>query len=546
MNLKSIVCLISLLQASFITLRAADSDSPDRSALSPAHTAIKLHPLWRDHAVVQRDREIPVSGMAAPASEVRILWRGREFRTMTDAEGRWRTQVPSGPASAAPQVLRVECSSETLEVRDLLVGEVWLASGQSNMQWNLEECGPGPWAAPENLAPDPLLRLLTVPWNPVAMPQTEIRETRWRFYDRETALKSSAVAQFFGRELRRQLDIPIGIISSAVGGSPIEAWIPEEILRPMPQARVCFNQAEEYKARYPQLSKEDEEKRRTWEAEAAANKSAGRPPPPPVPWLGPKPEQDWRAPGFCWNGMINPLPPYAIRGVIWYQGEANVWRANDYPVLLETMVGIWRRAWGADDFPFLLVQLPGFDNEREGAQGSTWARFREIQDRAAHGLKNGGMVVALDLGEAENIHPSRKKEVGERLAWLAARRVYGKDVRDCGPVFERIQWAGDEAIVHFASESANLKTTDGKAPGAFSVAGEDLVFKPAAARIDGHKVILSTAGMPAPRFVRYAWANRPADANLTDSSGLPAAPFRTDTDPKPGAQPGRPESNHAP
>lgn len=484
--------------------------------------------------MVQREREVPVSGTAKAGSEVHIFWKGEEFRASADIEGRWRTQVPSGPASAVPEVLRVESGSEALEARDLLVGEVWLASGQSNMQWSLEECGPGPWAAPDNLAPDPLLRVITIPWNPAAMPQTGILETRWRSYDPESALKASAVAQFFGQELRRQLGIPVGIISSAVGGSPIEAWIPQEALRPMPEARVSFAQAAEYKARYPQLLQEDEERKRAWEAEAAANKSANRPPPPPVPWFGPKPGQDWRAPGFCWNGMINPLPPYAIRGVVWYQGEANVWRSGDYPVLLEMMVGVWRRAWGADDFPFFLVQLPGFDNEAEGAQGSTWARFREAQDAAARGLKNGGMAVALDLGEAKNIHPSRKKEVGERLAWLAARRVYGKGVRESGPVFERAEFVIGKAIVHFDSASDSLKTTDGKDPGAFSLAGQNLVFKPAAARIDGRKILLSTAEVPEPRFVRYAWANRPVDANLTDSSGLPAAPFRTDTDPNRG------------
>lgn len=225
--------------------------------------------------MVQREREVPVSGTATPGSEVRVFWKGKEFRASADTEGRWRTQVPSGPASAVPEVLRVESGSETLEARDLLVGEVWLASGQSNMQWSLEECGPGPWAAPDNLAPDPLLRVITIPWNPAAKPQTGILETRWRSYDPESALKASAVAQFFGQELRRQLGIPVGIISSAVGGSPIEAWIPEEVLRPMPEARACFAQAAEYQARYPQLLQEDEERKRAWEGRGCREQSRG-------------------------------------------------------------------------------------------------------------------------------------------------------------------------------------------------------------------------------------------------------------------------------
>jgi sialate O-acetylesterase len=231
--------------------------------------------------------------------------------------------------------------------------------------------------------------------------------------------------------------------------------------------------------------------------------------------------------------MVSPLLPYPICGVIWYQGEANAKRAEKYEVLLSSMIGAWRKAWKLGDFPFLLVQLADFNNDPEGATGTSWARLRDAQTAVADKVPRCGVAVTLGLGDAEDIHPQRKMEVGQRLALLARQIAYGQDVPCTGPILETAKANGLEMELTFRSVQGSLRTVDGQTPGPFSIAGKDLKFHPATARINGGRVILSSPEVAEPSLVRYAWSNRPENPNLTDESNLPARPFRTDPDPKP-------------
>jgi sialate O-acetylesterase len=512
---------------------------------------LALHPLLKDGAVLQRNVPLPVTGRAGPGAKVTIGWKGQSHAGSADASGKWSVLLPAGPAESQGQTLRVQSGKDSLTITNLLVGEVWLASGQSNMEWILKNCTVQ--SAEAAGAEDPQLRFVTIP-RAVAEQPVEAVPVAWQSATPESVLKLSAVAYFFARDLRKELKVPVGIISSAYGGTPAESWTPEETLAADPRLSPALEKRKNYPAEYPKLLAEYEQKRPAYEASVAAAKAAGTKPPaklnPPQP-VGNNPYLAT----VLWNSMISPLLPCPIRGVIWYQGEANAKRAEKYEHLLGSMIEAWRNRWasraresvrGLDrfrwwlhswraspDFPFLIVQLADFNNDPEGSAGTSWARLRDAQTAVADKVPRCGVAVTLGLGDAEDIHPQRKLEVGQRLAKLARKVAYGQNIPSSGPVLQNARSAGKEMEVTFQSVHGSLRTVDGAEPGSFSLSGKDGKFYPANARIEGLGVILSSPEVAEPIFVRYAWSNRPENPNLTDESGLPARPFRTDSDPKP-------------
>jgi sialate O-acetylesterase len=487
---------------------------------------LTLHPLIGDHAVFQRDVAFPVIGKADPDSEVVVKWQGKDFKAKAGADGKWLVRLDPSPANDKGQVLKVSSGTNSIEVSDILIGEVWLASGQSNMEWPLNKCGAQ--MAEAESAEDPQLRLAWVSRATAPLPAESVK-TSWRSATKSTALTFSAVGYFFGRELRKTTQVPVGVIQSAVGGTPAEAWTPIEFLEAESDFAKSVNDRKEYPNWYPKLLAKYEKDKVAYDLALAEAEKTGAKPPKKIrePHT---PEKNPNLASVLWNGMIYPLVPYPIRGVIWYQGEANAYRAEVYEKLLTGMIGAWRKAWGQGDFPFLIVQLTDFNYNEDGATGVKWAQLRDAQSAVADHVPQTGLAVTLGLGDAEDIHPQRKMEVGERLALWAKKIAYGKDVVCQGPVFDSVKYSSGEAVVSFRPLTGGLKSSDQKEVGGFAVAGSDKQFKPAQVRLDKNRVILKSSEVANPAFVRYAWCNRPADANLTDESNLPARPFRTDTD----------------
>jgi sialate O-acetylesterase len=487
---------------------------------------LTLHPLIGDHAVFQRDVPFPVMGKADPNSEVVVKWQGKEFKGKAGADGKWSVPLDPSPVNEKGQTLKVASGTNSIEVFDILIGEVWLASGQSNMEWKLKQIGAQ--SAEAETAEDPLLRLVGISHSPAHDPSESVKST-WNLTTKGSALNFSAVGYFFGRELRRDLKVPVGVIVSAVGGTPAEAWTPLEFLKGDPVFSKPVNDRDEYPNWYPKLVAKYERDEFAYNLEVKEAEKTGAKPP-KKPRAPHAPDKNPNLASVLWNGMVHPLVPYPIRGVIWYQGESNAYRADVYEKLLTGMIGSWRKAWGLGDFPFLIVQLADFNYNEDGASGIKWAQLRDAQSAVADHVPQAGLAVTLGLGDPENIHPNRKMEVGERLALWAKKIAYGKDVVCQGPVFDSVKYSGGEITVLFRPLTGGLKTSDVKEVGGFAVAGSDKQFKPAHGKFEKNQVILKSAEVANPIFVRYAWCNRPADANLTDESNLPARPFRTDTD----------------
>ena len=487
---------------------------------------LTLHPLIGNHAVFQRDVPFPVIGKADSGAEVVVQWRGKDYQAKAGADGKWSLQLDPSPATEKGQVLKVKSGTNSIEVSDILIGEVWLASGQSNMEWPLNKYGAQ--MAEAESAEDPHLRLAWVSRATAPLPAESVK-TSWRSATKSTALTFSAVGYFFGRELRKTTQVPVGVIQSAVGGTPAEAWTPIEFLEAESDFAKAVNSRKEYPNWYPKLLAKYEKDKVAYDLALAEAEKTGAKPPKKIrePHT---PEKNPNLASVLWNGMIYPLVPYPIRGVIWYQGESNAYRAEVDERLLTGMIGACRKGWGQGDFPFLIVQLTDFNVNEDGATGVKWAKLRDAQSAVADHVPQTGLAVTLGLGDAEDIHPQRKMEVGERLALWANKIAYGKDVVCQGPVFNSVKYTGAEAIVSFRPLKGELKSSDQKELGGFAVAGSDKQFKPAQARLEKNQVILKSSEVAKPAFVRYAWCNRPADANLTDESNLPARPFRTDTD----------------
>ncbi|UOR05958.1 sialate O-acetylesterase [Hymenobacter aerilatus] len=630
-------------------------------AATTTHAAVRLPKLVGDHMVLQRDKPLPIWGWADAGEAVTVMFKGKTYKaTPTGDAGKWMVQLPATPAGG-PYALVVK-GQNTITVHDVLMGDVWLASGQSNMEWPLREANNG--AQEVAAANFPNIRLLDVPNAVASTPKTDFGGTGWHPCTPETVAGFSAVAYFFGRDLQKQYNVPIGLISSEWGGTPAEAWTSTEALGTLPDFKgkvaASTGDIEQRQQAYAaQLAQ--------WQRTPAAHdqgRAAGHAPwsaagvatpdwptmPLPGPWeqhanlaaldgvvwfrkevdltaaeagkpltlhlsviddadstwfngtfvgttngyatpraytvpaalvkpgrntiavrvldLGQgggiwgKPEDlhlttatrtlplsgDWRyhigvdnrlappnpfpggaqnEPTLLFNAMIAPLIPYAIKGVIWYQGESNASRAAQYQKLFPTMIRDWRGRWQEGDFPFLFVQLANFQPDQDQPADYEWAELREAQ-RQTLSLPNTGMAVAIDIGNTNDIHPRNKQEVGRRLA-LAARRVAynDKNVVYSGPTFEKMEPRGTTVRLTFSNLGGGLVLKDASGPylKGFAVAGADRKFHWAQGRLEGNTLVLSSKEVSQPQAVRYDWSNSPTP-NLYNKAGLPASPFQ--------------------
>ncbi len=492
-----------------------------------ASAEVKLAGVFGDHMVLQRDVALPVWGWANPGEAVTVTLGGKTKTAVADASGKWSIRFDALRAGG-PLQLHATGAKNAVALSDVLVGEVWLCSGQSNMV--MEVKGAANKDAEIAAAQHPQIRMYFIDHVPAKEPQAR-RNGHWVVCSPQSVGEFSAAAYFFGRELHKQLNVPVGLIDSAWGGSPIQAWTSikshEAVPELKPMVAALRQQEEMYASGKP--TAEYEKQLAHWEKAAAAAKASGKqfkdpkPQPPQEPAIFP-----W-SPASLYNGMIAPLVPYAIRGAIWYQGEANA-GSTIYGIYLKTMIANWRDDWKQGDFPFLFVQLPNFTARQvqpsEPVGG--WALEREQFLKTLDAVKNTGMAVTIDIGEANNIHPHDKQDVGKRLAQWALAKVYGKaGVVASGPLYKSSRQTPGKIVVEFNYVGGKLAARDGGKLTGFAIAGADKKFFWADAQIVGDAVVVSSPAVPSPVAVRYAWAMNPP-CNLVNKAGLPASPFRTD------------------
>jgi sialate O-acetylesterase len=495
-----------------------------------ARANVKLPDVLGDSMVLQRGRAVPVWGTADPGEEVTVRFAGQTKRATAGADGRWRVNLDALRANSTPGTLTVT-GKNTIELKDVLVGEVWLVAGQSNMQRLLSETANG--EAATAAANHPLIRLFNVS-RAVAFKHAAPPLGRWRACTPESVKEFSAAGYYFGVELQRELGVPVGLINSSYGGSQAEAWTPVEYLLASPDLRPTVERTKVWDEERPRVKVEYEEQIKRWRVEADKAKAAGaRPSPsPPVPDA----LREYRVASSIYNGMIEPLIPFLIRGAFWYQGESNEERAEQYGLLLPTMIRAWRERWGEGDFPFGIIQLPNYRDPKPQPADEAWSHVREAQRRTALSTKNAGLIVTIDIGEAHDIHPKNKLDVGRRMARWALAEVYGRRLTPTGPMLRSAKAEGSRMVLTFDDVGAGLKIRDGDRLEEFAVAGGDRKWHWAEAKITGkNKVEVWSAEVPRPVAARYAFNNNPRHPNLTNDTGLPAAPFRTDDWPGPTA-----------
>jgi sialate O-acetylesterase len=481
-----------------------------------ARAEVRLAALFCDHAVLQQEMPSPVWGWADPGEQVTVEFRKQKHTVKTPESGRWMIKLKSEKAGG-PDILRVT-GKNTLLVNDVLVGEVWVASGQSNMEWPLSRSFEP--AADIAASANAQIRHFNVPHVKAEKPQADVKAV-WQVAGPETSPGFSAVAYYFSRDLQKALRVPVGIIHTSWGGSPAEVWMSEDVLSRNPEYKRDILDT------YPEQKQRYEAALARWEKSRAAAQKEGN------PFTARRPSASWR-PTELYNGMIAPLIPYAIQGAIWYQGESNAGRAWQYRTLYADMIRNWRRDWGLDDFTFLGVQLAPYDHNRKRSleditatpTNSSWAELREAQVLSTKVLKNCGLAVITDVGDKDDIHPTRKAPVGARLALLARKIAYGEKILASGPSYKSMKVRDGRAILSFENVGSGLEVRGEHLTG-FAISGEDQKFVWAKAEIDGDKVVVSNPQVPKPVAVRFGWADFPV-VNLFNREGLPASPFRTD------------------
>ncbi len=488
-----------------------------------AKADVSLPAIFKDHMVLQRERPVPVWGWADAGVEINVKFAGQVKSTKADKNGRWKVLLDAMKASSDPQNLMVSAKT-TAVVKDVLVGEVWLCSGQSNMAMAVK----GVENAEKEMAAAnfPLIRMFFVQSFTATTPQEQCLGV-WQDCTPRTIPNFSAAAYFFGRNLHQTLKVPVGLINSSVGGTAIESWTSQEVMAKEPVLQPLLEQWRTGVALYEQpdnLAK-NEAAKKEWQENVKKAQAAKQPMPPQPTYIGREPLNANR-PGNLFNGKIAPIVPYAIRGALWYQGESNAGNGPLYATQLPLMIHDWRTRWG-DEFPFAWVQLPNFlKREAEPEAAATWARLREAQSKTL-AVPNTGMTVNLDIGSAGNIHPLNKQEIGRRLALWARAKVYGEKIEWSGPLYKSHEIQGSTVVIRF-QHAEGLKTVDGGAAvKGFAIADETHHWQWAAAHVEGDRLIVTHPGMAKPQAVRYAWANNP-EVNLINAAGLPAGPFRTD------------------
>ncbi len=489
-----------------------------------SHAAVRLPGFFGDHMVLQQESEIPVWGWCDPGEEIRVTLDDNEATTSGDSSGTWRLTLPAMIAQTTPLTLRVE-GTNTLEINDVLIGEVWLCSGQSNMEWTVDRSTNHD--AEIAAADFPFIRHIKVAKRSSTTPLDDIKAD-WTVCSPQVAGSYTAAGYFMARTLHKELGVPIGLINSSWGGTRVEPWAPPVGFENVPKLQSIYQSVigrtpgtEQYQNRLQQFIHSN----KAWNQQAEISLTEKQ-----VVKPSPNYPQELKAftshqdPTMLYNGMIHALVGFPIRGAIWYQGESNHTEGMLYFEKKKALIEGWRSVWGQGDFPFYYVQIAPFQYGNE--DGTVLARFWEAQ-AAVQQLPNTGMVVINDIATLNDIHPPNKQDVGNRLAMLALKNNYGRiDLVADSPEFDSLQLAGEKLIVTFKNTGGGLATRDGKAPTHFEIVGPGAGgFVPATASIEGDTVVLSADGVPEPTAFRFAW-DKLAEPNLMGGTGLPAGACR--------------------
>ena len=495
-----------------------------------ASAEVRLPSLFSDHMVLQCETDAAFWGWADPGEEVSVTgsW-GSTVSTAAGDDGMWRTKLRT-PQAGGPFSLTVR-GSNSIEIADVLSGEVWLCSGQSNMGMSV---GSSMNAAEEIAAATyPRIRLLAVNLVTAEEPRDECKVRPWAACSPETVKSFSAAGYFFGRKLHRDLDVPIGLINSSWGGTRIEAWTPWESQQDDEVVRSSKASWDDRDAKYdPAAASERYEKaKEAWAEWSAGDKQGKAPARPRAPV---QPRKDRNYPSNLFNAMINPLVPFTIRGAIWYQGEGNAGRGAHYRVQLERLIASWRELW-KDYFPVYFVQLPNFRAPwTQPVEDGGWPQIRESFTRTAMEVPGTGVAITIDIGDEKDIHPKNKQDVGDRLGRVALHKTYGmKGFAWCGPIATSCEFGDGKATVRFDTGGAPLAAKDGGELFGFALTGENGVpLRANAAIVGADTVVVTSPEIPEPVMVHYAWATNPVGVNLANTGGLPASPFRFGEVPK--------------
>ncbi len=505
------------------------------AAASAVKADIKLPAVFSDNMVFQREVKAPVWGWADAGEKVKITasW-GEDEEVTAGTDGKWSTKIKT-PKAGGPFTVKFE-GKNSFELKNVMSGDVWVGSGQSNMQWNVNNSVNGK----EEVAAAnyPNIRLFSVRLVPSKTPLEDTAGSKWVVCEPSSVGNFSAAAYFFGRKLYKELNIPIGLINTSWGGTSVEAWTPASAQADDAVAKsqidgyekraLTYTEEEAKKKLAEEKAKYDADKKKYDEAVAALKPGEKKPNAPRAPRLEVHPHKNQNYPSNLYNGMICPILPFAIKGAIWYQGEHNSGQPNLYKDKLVKMVKSWRAAWGQGDFPFYAVQLPNFMTAWTSPAEPTanWALMREAFAQAAAELKNSGIAVTIEIGEADDIHPKNKQDVGDRLGRLALKETYDMDKVVTSPLFKSCKFKDGKAIVRFDNGGAPLAIKGDKLEG-FALVDENMkTVKAEAVITDEDTVTVFSKEISKPVMVYYAWANNPVGVNLINKEGLPAGPFR--------------------
>ncbi|RMD73476.1 MAG: hypothetical protein D6820_18535 [Lentisphaerae bacterium] len=515
-----------------------------------AMSGLKLPTIIGDNMILQQHQKNTLWGWAEPGKRVSVKasW-GACATTVAGKNGKWTVFLDT-PGYGTGKTLTISCGDETVTIHDVDIGEVWLCAGQSNMGWSTGNSFEVEKESKVNLPHFRIFKSLREHWHePLEMARDRL--ARWKKCTPESAAETSAVSYYFGKKLHQALGIPVGIVVQAYAGTPIEGWMPESAQKNDPRLKL-------HKAKYEAAAKRQIERGMTEEKALArfekelaeynrkidageTMKNKVKPLAPPRITQPATLSHQW--PGNIFNAMIYPIIPYGIRGMIWYQGERNAktcQQAANYTLQLKELITYYRKIWyersgGNNDknFPVFFTQLPSWKAPQtepvESAVESPWIVSRESMLRATYEIPNTGMVVSIDTGDSVALHPKNKKPIGIRHAYLALKRVYGKNIVDSGPIYRKYTIRGHEIVLEFDSVGSGLMPAKPGKLNAFAIAGEDRKWHWADARIVGNTVVVSSPEVPKPVAVRYAWAMNPSQRNLLyNKEGLPASPFRTD------------------
>jgi sialate O-acetylesterase len=493
----------------------------------PLLAEVKLASPFTSHMVLQREMKVPVWGTAAPGEKVTVAFARQKQSTVADADGKWHVTLNSMRASTEGLTLKVtgSATSAPLTLDDVLVGEVWLASGQSNMDFSVAKTPRFYFAGVINETQEvaaanyPNIRMFRGEWTRSLEPQTEV-EGAWKICTPENVREFSAIGYFFARDLQKELKVPVGILTLTYGASTAQAWIRREAIAADGKLKPVLDRfdadCKAFDASGADRAKLLEQQRVNLVEDEKARTAGERPPRHP---RNPDPVQDQHNPTVLFNGMIAPVIPCAIRGVLWYQGESITPPKELFPLWNETLIKDWRKLWGAE-LPFYFCQLAALQNNSNNPE------VRAMQAEALK-LPKTAMVVTIDIGDPKNVHPQNKQDVSDRLTRIALANVYGRKVEFSGPQYESMSVEGGAIRLKFSHLGGGLVAKEGSLK-TFEIAGDDNKFVPADAKIDGKAVVVSSANVTAPVAVRYAWSSYPEGCNLYNAASLPAAPFRTD------------------